>query len=50
MSERVKHIESICGPSLRTKKLRDEIVRLENKLSCDQEQTSPFVDIYLEIA
>jgi len=50
LRERVKHIESFCGPSLRTKKLRDEILRLENKLSCSQEQTSLFIDIYLETA
>lgn len=48
LRERVKHIESFSGPSLRTKKLRDEIMRLEKKLSCNQEQTSPIIDIHLD--
>ena len=46
LRERVKHIESFCGPSLRTRKLRDEIMRLEVKLSCSQKQRDPFVDIH----
>lgn len=47
LREQAEHIESICGPSLRTKKLRDEILRLENDLLYLQKPVSPSLDIYL---
>ena len=47
LRHRAEHIESVCGPSLRTKKLRDEIAKLENELSRGQVQSSQSIDIFL---
>lgn len=50
LRERVEHIESFSGPSLRTRKLRNEIARLEARLSGSQEPAGQSIDIYLETA